>query len=377
MNRSKLVFGIVALAAALALAAPVMAQSIMRMEGQVLGLDGKPFPGVTVVIKNEQGQTWEVKTDEKGNFSQGGLRGGIYILTFKVKDQQVYEMNWRLQAADDRRIIVNFKEIAEKQGAAQAEAMKKQEEERNKFEAMKTHFEAGRAALDQARAAQAEANKAPADQKAALRQKADEFSQTAIAQFSSAQQAADPKDDNLHLVVANLGQAYETAGKWSDAEQAWAKAIELRPAEASYVIGYGNSLARQGKATEAGAACDKIATLAPANSAMCWRNLGIVLYNTSKYKEAIEPLQKATKLEPNSAQAWYVLGASMVGAAEWKKEGDTVKPILIPGTVEAYQKCLDLDPNGPYGAQAKEGLAQLEALGAGIQTKVRGGKKRP
>ena len=46
-------------------------------------------------------------------------------------------------------------------------------------------------------------------------------------------------------------------------------------------------------------------------------------------------------------------------------------PILAPGTVEAYQKAIELDPNGPYGAQAKQGLESLEAMGVGIQTKVK------
>jgi hypothetical protein len=47
-----------------------------------------------------------------------------------------------------------------------------------------------------------------------------------------------------------------------------------------------------------------------------------------------------------------------------------------PGTIEAYEKAIELDPNGPYGQQAQEGLEQLKAMGAGIETKVRAGKRR-
>ena len=45
-------------------------------------------------------------------------------------------------------------------------------------------------------------------------------------------------------------------------------------------------------------------------------------------------------------------------------------PVIQPGTIEAYQKAIDLDPNGPIGAQAKQGLESLQAMGVGITTKV-------
>jgi hypothetical protein len=47
---------------------------------------------------------------------------------------------------------------------------------------------------------------------------------------------------------------------------------------------------------------------------------------------------------------------------------------LKPGTIEAYQKAVELDPNGPYGQQAKQGLEAVQQLTGGIDTKV--GKKK-
>jgi len=43
---------------------------------------------------------------------------------------------------------------------------------------------------------------------------------------------------------------------------------------------------------------------------------------------------------------------------------------MQPGTVEAYHHAIDLDPNGPIGQQAKDGLASLQAMGVGITTRV-------
>jgi len=54
--------------------------------------------------------------------------------------------------------------------------------------------------------------------------------------------------------------------------------------------------------------------------------------------DAIEPLRKATELDPKSAQAWYLLGASLLMKMTTKKVGDREEVQLAPGTVEAYQK---------------------------------------
>jgi tetratricopeptide (TPR) repeat protein len=111
--------------------------------------------------------------------------------------------------------------------------------------------------------------------------------------------------------------------------------------------------------------------LDPANAAQAYRNAGITMYNAGKMKEAVEPLKKATELDPKSAQAWYLLGASLVGAMEYKKVGDKMEVVVQPGTVEAYQKAVDLDPNGPYGQQAKQGLEALAQIAPGIDTKLK------
>ena len=55
---------------------------------------------------------------------------------------------------------------------------------------------------------------------------------------------------------------------------------------------------------------------------------------------------------------------------DFKQEGDKLVPVLQPGTQEAYQKAIELDPNGTWGAQAKQGLEALQAMGVGIDTKV-------
>ena len=52
-------------------------------------------------------------------------------------------------------------------------------------------------------------------------------------------------------------------------------------------------------------------------------------------------------------------------------------PDVPPGTVEAYQHAIDLDPNGPYGKESKAALDALQAMAPGISTKVNEKKKKP
>jgi len=91
-------------------------------------------------------------------------------------------------------------------------------------------------------------------------------------------------------------------------------------------------------------------------------------------QEAVEPLKKAIEIDPKSAQAYYLLGACLVASADYKQVGDKMEVTLKPGTVEAYQKAMELDPNGVYGKQAKEGLEQVNQLTGGIDMKT--GKKK-
>jgi tetratricopeptide (TPR) repeat protein len=354
------------------------AQTPGTLTGEVRDLEGKPFADVTLIIKNnEMGQTFETKTDKSGKYMQSGLRGGIYIVTVKVKDQVVYETNTRVSSGEEATLNINFKELKQKQGGAEAiEAQKKQEEEKKKFESLKAHFDSGVAALDQAKTLRAELQRTPADQRGPLQQKVNDLNGTAINELQSAEKAAGEKDPNRHIVLAKLGESYEASGRFEEAAAAYQKAIELKPDQAGYYNNLGNALAKLGKIDEAQAAYQKSVSLDPANAASAWRNLGIVLYNAGKSKEAVEPLRKATELDPKNGQGWYLMGAALVGAMGSKQEGDKVIPVLQPGTIEAYQKCIEVDPNGTYGAQCKQGLEQLQAMGVGIPTKLKSrGKK--
>lgn len=344
------------------------------IQGQILDVAGKPWVDLGIQAVSDQGAKADTKTDKDGNFVFHGLKGGVYSVFIQLPaPNKPYEVKVRVSGADTPKVNLNFKDIVSKQGAEAAEAQKKQEEERQKFQGMKAHFEAGVAFLGQAGQAKADLAKAPADQRDTARQQVKDLSEKAVTELEAAKAAAGEKDTNMHLILARLGDAYDAAGRPDDAANAYKQAIELKPT-AAYYNNLGGIYGRAGKITEAMEAFQKSAELDPQNAAQAYRNGGITLYNVGKMKEAVEPLKKATELDPKNAQAWYLLGAALVGSMDYKKVGDKMEVVVQPGTVEAYQKAVELDPNGPYGQQAKQGLEALQQIAPGIETKVK--KKR-
>ena len=368
------------LVAALASALAPQAAAQGSVSGTIMDVNGKPWADVLIRAVSDQGAKQETKTDSAGKFSLPNLRAGIYTIFIVFpppNDKQApYEAKCRVQSGEDAKVDINFQDVVAKQGAAAQEQVKKVEEAKSKLEGLKAHFNAGNALIDQEKQAKADLQKAPPDQRDALKKKLTDLSDQAVKEFQEAAKSLGEKDTNAHLVWFKLGEAYDTAGRNDDAAQAYQQAITAKPDVPGYYNNMGNVLARAGKIEEAKAAYTKSAELDPPNAATAWRNFGISLYNANRLADAIEPLQKATELDPKSAQAWYLLGASLLMKMTTKKVGDREEVQLAPGTVEAYQKAEELDPNGPWGQQAKQGLTDLKALGAGIETKVNVKKKK-
>src|ERR1700751_1538734 len=357
--------------------APRAAAQDSGIAGQILDVSGKPLADIPVPIGSDQRVKAETKTDKNGKYSFNNLRSGEYTISVTLPGQKDPYVPGKVKTGSGQTVPVdlNFKDIVGKQGKEFEAAKQKQEEEKQKFQGMKAHFEAGAAALDQAKQAKDAMLKAPADQREALKPNVTSLNEKAITEFEAAKAAAPEKDPNLQLIMARLGDAYDAAGRADDAIAAYKRAIELKPSFA-YYNNLGGIQGRAGKIDDASASYQKAAELDPAQAAQAWRNFGITMYNANKYKEAVEPLKKATEMDPKSAQSWYLLGTVLVGTMGFKKVGDKDVPDVQPGTVEAYQHAVELDPNGTWGTQAKQGLDMLQQIAPGIATSVTAKKKK-
>jgi len=346
------------------------------LAGTVFDMTGKPYPDVTISIKNiETNKQIDAVSDAKGHYSAPGLGAGTYNIDVKGKDKDqkemlLYQTGIKLAAGAIPTFDINLKELQEQGKLAAIEAVRKQQEAEVQFQALKTHYDAGIAAIEQMKAAQTKLAQTPKEQQDPVKAQMTTAGGTAVTELSAALELEKPEDANRPIVLSRLGEAYESMGKWQEAADTYQKAIALKPDTAANYNNLGNDLAKLGKVDDARAAYQKYVDLNPTDAALAWRNFGTVLYNSNRMKESIEPLQKATTLDPKNATAWLLLGIAMVNTMEFKTEGDKITPVMKPGTIEAYQHAIELDPNGQIGAQAKDGLASLQAMGVGITTRV-------
>jgi tetratricopeptide (TPR) repeat protein len=379
-----------ALTMVLLFAGIALAQDTGRLNGEIFDKDGKPYPGVSVEIKSvDTGQTFNLKTDKDGKFVQLGLRVGIYtILLVNENDKLHYgPIRFAVDPTKENNFRMSVKEQMAAAVAAHPEEIKKRAEEEDKFKAMKGHFDAGIAAMAEANDLQKQIRAASAAEKPPLQEKRAADCQKAVTEFTQAEQGVGAKEVANHATVwQDVGAADECIGHYDEAADAFQKAVDLKP-QAAYYAGLSTNLANsaaaqtdpkvaESKLADANADCEKALALEPAAGGTCYKNVGIVLNNKGRSKDSVVPLQKATQANPQDAQAWFLLGGALSAGIEPKQEGEKMMYIIPPGTKEAYQKCIDLAPNTPLAAQAKEALDGLDALSGGADTTVSKKKKK-
>ncbi len=375
------------LALVLLCAGAAAAQGNNRIDGQVLDEQGKPMPNAKVTLKSEDtGQTYTFTTDKDGKFVQLGLRAGIYDVSVMPNNANLPPFNQRFQVKEGQSgtLVIDYKKLMEQYNSS-PEAKERAAAE-NAFKAMKANFDAGRQSMTQADALGQQIRTATGDQKTTLEAQRKAACQTAASKFAEAAKGVPAKDTkNIAIVNGNLGSAYECAGDYDDAVTAFQKSVDAQPTAGEYnglstnlanvAVEQTDPTAMQAKVAQAEAACDKSAALDPASAAVCWKNVGIVLYNKQHQKEAATAFQKVTQLDPKDAQTWFLLGSSLAAQIDAKQEGGKEVYIIPPGAKDAYQKCVDANPSGPYAPQCKAGLDELAQLSGGQSTTLKRKKK--
>src|SRR5204863_6744259 len=94
----------------------------------------------------------------------------------------------------------------------------------------------------------------------------------------------------------------------------------------------------------------KAAELNPAGAGQSYYNLGAVLTNKGRTKEASDAFKKAIEFNPQMASAYYQLGISYFGA-----------PNTIPEAIPVLEKFLALQPTGPDADAAKQLIGAAKA----------------
>ena len=177
----------------------------------------------------------------------------------------------------------------------------------------------------------------------------------------------------LELGIAQTGQK-----KYDDATTSLKKAMDLDAAskkpnpeiQAADDNALGEVYANTNKIPDATASYDAAAKLQPANAGMFYTNETIVLSRTGQTDATIAAADKAIAADPTRPIPYYLKGQALISKAT--VDPKTQKIVAPPGTAEAYNKYLELAPNGPMAPEAKSILAEI---GEKIDNKYSAGKK--
>ncbi len=190
------------------------------------------------------------------------------------------------------------------------------------------------------------------------------------------------------ILWARLCQAQVALKKYDDGITSCKKAIELESTSKkplAEVQGLaqsqlGEAYARSGKVQEANDAYDAAAKANPTQATTYLKNQAVIFSQQGNSAAQVTAADKAIAAaanpsDPNLAILYYLKGQGLVANATMAPDPKNPKVqmiVLPPGCAEAYEKYLELAPNGPFAADAK-GI--LEQAGQKVSTSYKAGKK--
>ena len=322
------------------------------LTGHATLADGTPCVKCPVIIERQSVKGhYETKTDKKGNYVYIGLTPDQYKITLQDPTGRVlFFIGHHVDIGDPTVVDFNLpKEMAQQQKENQSnpavqQQQAEQQKETQQFNSLKQVFDQGVALENQKQYAEA----------AAMFQKAEPMA----------------KGKNLEAIMEHEASNLENAKMYDQAIVQYQKLIANDPTNASFHSNLGTAYASQGKSAEAEAECAKAAQIAPAEGTRCYFNLGAIANNAGKMDDAASAFKKATELDPKNADAFFLEGQALMGKATMSPDN---KIVPAPGTVEALQTYLQLDPNGKYASTAQ---GMLQSIQGSVQTEYKATKKK-
>jgi tetratricopeptide (TPR) repeat protein len=404
MKRNLVFITLVAVLTAL-YAIPAAAQTA-TVKGVCKDAEGNPIGDAQVVWhNNDNGRTFNLKTNKKGEYFSLGIESGKYTVTLSKDGKELDKVSNYPVTADEINLDFDLKKSQEQavQDTAKSKGMTpEQVKQMQQAQANAEKYNANiKVANDKLKAASAQLEAAANALKSGDTATANTNYDGAIATLNETAQLV-PNED---LVWFRLGTAYldsvraqtdpaEKTKRSSDAYGDIQKAIDLRKTAmsnaaqkagqgskppdvsdqarlAAYYDNLGSAASKSGKPNDAADAYKQALALDPAHAGHYYVNLGIALMNSGgDRKESLDAFEKAIAADPNNADAYYFKGQTLIGSATMDSGGKMVAP---EGTAEALNKYLELQPNGQHAQDAK---SMLTALGSKIETSYGTKKKK-
>ena len=334
------------------------------VEGTV-SQEGQPLAGVQIIFTNtDSGKVLKDKTDKLGKFSIIGVPYGNYeIQVVSGSGEKLFKRTTGIfpgASSDIPKITIDITKDSQAGDLASAvagmsgdkappkltkEALAKIKADNDKLAGLNT-------LISQAQTAMQAQNWSGAE--AALKQLI----------------AAAP-DTNRWEFYKALGDAQKNSREFQDAVKTYAKGIEVGQALVSGSVppdpknpnstpaaaksGVGRMLTSQGNAylslenvDGAIASFKKAAEIDP-NPAIAYYNLCAVEFNGGKFADAAAACDKSIATDATKAEAWFFKGAALYKTGKMENGKQTVPP----GTADALNKYLQIDPNGVHVGEVK------------------------
>jgi tetratricopeptide (TPR) repeat protein len=352
------------------------AQTTGTVKGVCKDSEGKPIVQADVEwVGTESGHTYKLKTNNKGEYFSLGIVPGKYNVKLSKDGKEIYHINGVSVGLDETELPFDLKKEAV--SSAQAQGMTPEQAKAKAEAAAKSAVETKTVGSlnDKLKAAAAASD-------------AKDY-ETAISTLNEANQI-DPTRD---LIWFKLGDAYrmsaptqtdpaEKQKRYETATVDYQKAIDLRTASeqaqkdpdtnlklAAYYNNLAEAYSKSNKVDDSITNYNKAAQLDQAHAGTYFFNEGAILTNAGKVDQAIAAFDRVIAADPTKAAAYYWKGVNLLGKATLK--GD--KMLAPEGTAEAFQKYLELEPEGKLAQPAKDMLA---SIGATVETGF-GTKKKP
>src|SRR6266436_10429079 len=374
--KQRLLIVVLVVAVAALCVPPVFAQATGSVKGVCKDAQGTPIAGANLEwLNTDNGRKYNLKTNKKGEYFSLGIEPGKYKVTLTQDGKQLDQVAGFPVGMDESTLDFDLKK-------SQAEAAQQKGMSPEQLKAMQEQ---------QAKLAKETNTVKALNEKLAIANQAIQGGdyETAITTLNEATQT-DPTRDLLwaRLGDANLGSGpkqtdtAEKAKRYGSAVTDYQKAIELKkknmeagakPDDPKVLAAYYNNLgqaeARTGQLDESVKAYEQAAQLNPPGAAQYYYNQGAVLTNGGKVDEANAAFDKSIAADPTKADAYYQKGVNLINKATTDKTG---KVIPAPGTAEALNKYLELQPTGQFAEGAK---GMLQYIGSSIETSY-GTKKK-
>jgi tetratricopeptide (TPR) repeat protein len=371
----------------LAFCAPmVFAQAAGTVKGVCKDAQGNPFADAIVVYANQDnGQKYTLKTNKKGEYFSLGIAPGHYNVTlYKTPDdlkanKEVFHFNRFQVGLDESTLDFDLKKQAEDTAKGQGltpeqikqmqENQEKQKKEVNTIKSLNEKIVAANTSMkagdfDSAISTLTEATQMDATRDVIWAQLADAYRGSALKQTDRAE-----KTKRLDEAVTDYQKALDLKQKAMETKKTPEDTKQL----AAYYNNLGEAAGKAGKVDDAVKAYTQAAQVNPEGAAGYYYNIGAVYTNAGKVDDAIAAFDKCIAADPTRADAYYQKGVNMIGKATL--QGD--KMVAPPGTADAFQKYLELQPTGPYADVAKQMLSSIgSSVEVGFGTKKKAAPKK-